>query len=126
MINVGNNVIWTIFPYLYPCWAIDREKGNNLACSAAFYTVSAKPCGRATNSYLCRAFSCQVDPVQTVLILLIHLFYMLTILSPWKRNDCSVTLFVQTMICLDLFPCHVNTNILKHPTDCLAQVLCLK
>ena len=29
---------------------------------------------------------------------------MLTILPPWKVNDGSVTLFVQTMTCLDAFP----------------------
>ena len=42
---------------------------------------------------------------------------MHTILPPWKLNDGSVTLFVQTMTFLDTFPRYFNTSMLKHRTD---------
>ena len=71
-------------------------------------------------SHLCRALSYLVDPVQMVLISLIHFFShdMLTIVPPRKRNNGSVILFVHyKMKCQDYFPYYVITNILKHFTQ---------
>ena len=43
---------------------------------------------------------------------------MFTILPTRKLTDGSITLFFQTMTCLDPLLHCFNTNMLKHPTDC--------
>ena len=76
-----------------------------LVYSTTFYIDSKVPCSKGTSSYLGSAFAHYLDPVQMVLIFLIHFFSheMLTILPPWKLNDGSVIVFVQTITCLDPF-----------------------
>ena len=58
IINVLDDVIWTIFPDLYPYWAINSKKRKySLLVSQFFYIDSTKPFSRDTTSHLSRALS---------------------------------------------------------------------
>ena len=122
----NNDVIWrTIFPKFYPYWVINGEKRKySLLVFHSFFSFTLIPqtplVGTQILIYVARALSRYVDPVQMALIFLVHFFFTwhAHIFPPRKLNNGSVTLFVQTMSCLDPFLRYVNTNMLKHPTDC--------
>ena len=112
--------IWTIFPYFYSYWAINTQKRkcsllvlqlftlisqSPILGTQAFIYVELVPLGRSSSdgfNWLYSYFS--------------HV--MIIILPSQKLDDGCVTLFLQRIKCLNLFPGFASTNILKHSTHC--------
>ena len=91
---------------------------KKLACSTIFYIDSTIPCIRGHKLSFLKSFFLLGISSSKGFDFFLFTFFCMTCSQSFLPENLTMILspFVQTMTCLDPFPCYANTNMLKYPT----------